>query len=129
MVGPIPPSSPYSSSSFSDEPNPSIVKAKLYELEEELRKDMGPPPSEEALEKLLPEIQKFLSNNKALIFKLMEENGYPKKGPFSITAEFNSTISAIKNYLYHPNSGSLDLINESITQINYYLTHHYHSSY
>ncbi|MCC5831808.1 MAG: hypothetical protein JJU12_02050 [Chlamydiales bacterium] len=122
MVGNISSTSP--ASHFPEPPEKGAdrkVQEELLKLEKELRADMGPPVNEAGLEKLLPKMLHFLEHNKEALFKMMEKQGYPLSGPFSITAEFNSAIGAIHNYMEHPNLGSLDFLNESVTQINYYV--------
>lgn len=95
----------------------------MEQYEAQLRADMGPPANAAALQKLIPQMENFLEQNQGTLESMMGNNGFAMEGPFSITAEFESSISAIKAYLEKPNNASLDLLNESITQMNYYLTH------
>lgn len=98
----------------------AIIK-QMQQYEAELRHDMGPPVNYVDLQRLLPQMENFLNQNKGALETIMEKNGYFIGGPFSISAEFEGAISSLKTYLSHPNGASLDLLNESITQINYYL--------
>ena len=103
--------------------NSQEIILEMEQLEAQLRADMGPPLQQQKLEELLPKMEQFLEHNKEALYKIMESNGFPVNGPFSISTEFDTAISTLKNYLIHPNSGSIDLLNESITQMNFYLNH------
>lgn len=121
---PLGPSGPY----YSHQPDPNQLKNELIQFEQEIRHDIGPPLQEHALLQLMPKLENFLKDNKEALIKLMEKNGYPLHGPFSITTELNSAIGAIEDYIKHPNTGALYMTNESVTQLNFYLKHPYQPS-
>jgi len=120
---PLPPSSGLNPSENPEE-NPQEIILEMEQFLKELRADIGPPQDVKALKKLLVKMENFLKSNKKEIYKIMEKQGYPVKGPFSISSEFNTAISTIQTYLKDPNDGSIDLLNEAITQMHYYMTHH-----
>ena len=109
--------------------NDAQIIGQMQEYEAELRDAMGPPPQTARLQQLLVQMRDFMTKNQGAISDIMEKQGYPLTGPFSISSEFDTSISQIKIYLENinkkpPPHGALDLLNESVTQINFYFTHH-----
>lgn len=126
IIGIRPPGGSYPIQPINPPNDDQWIISQMENYEKELRADMGPPPNVEKLEKLLKQLEQFLEEHKNEIYKIMEKNGYPVSGPFSISAMYDSAVDALKNYLANPSEGggSLDLLNESITQMNFYFTNH-----
>jgi len=103
--------------------NQAIIQ-QMEEFEKELRADMGPPANVSALEALLPKIKDFMETNQQALYQIMENNGYSSTGAYNFVNEFDACINSINNFVKDPTgTGPIDLLNESITQINFYCTH------
>ncbi len=118
-IGPnIPPSSPGKAEEPNGQADTTKLAQELLNLENELHSYLGPPLDIKALERFLPKLKEFLEENKKAIYSALEKKGWPIGGPFSISSEFDSAISAINAFMEKPNPGSADMVNESLTTIN-----------
>lgn len=82
------------------------------------------PASLNQLEDAARNLETFLKDNRNALYSLSQSMGWGKSGALSEFAQFyNSTLHSIDNFLQHPNSGSADLLNESATQLHWYITH------
>ncbi len=125
-MGSIPPISPYSIQSSSNDG----LANQLWNLVTELRTLMGEylkdPHSHALLEKLescMKQMQSFLEKNKKQLFALLKGQGWPANGIDGYENFYDGALSSIHCFLEKPNDGSLDMVNEQTTQLHWLLTH------
>lgn len=75
---------------------------------------------------LLQKIEKFLDTNKQAIFQVCNQNGWrPSQGPGGGDGYenfFDGAINSINLFLQNPNGGTLDMINEQVTELHWFMT-------
>ncbi|MBI2742408.1 MAG: hypothetical protein HYX48_00630 [Chlamydiales bacterium] len=116
-MGSIPPVSPTPPNFPSQPEGPSgqAIYNKLESFIEQYRTamqeymDQPSPKDPRAVEAVMEKIKKYLEKHEAAIEKLS-----PTCGQF-----LNSTISSINNFIEDPNPGSLDMVNEQLTQLHW----------
>lgn len=119
-ISSVPPSSPT--------PSGQTMVQQIEDLIEQYRNLMQAyidNPSQTNLDKLescMKKIQAFLEKNHSKIDALADKLGWPTSGPNSPETFFEGTINSINNFLADPNSGSLNMVNEQLTQLHWLLT-------
>ncbi len=123
-ISPITPSSPLYSSGEND------IAVKLWyfiaqyrELMEEWKNDPSPENTKK-IDDLIHKIMNFVEKNKKAIEALGKQMGWPADGPDGYETFLDGALNSMKNFLENPNIGSLDMINEQLTQLHWLLTNH-----
>ena len=95
----------------------------LQNLIDSLRKVLPDyPNSEDQIKTAMENINTFLDTNSSAILKQCAANGWPSGSSFGPSAMISSATTSISNFLQQPNPGSLDEVNEAITQLHFEMT-------
>jgi hypothetical protein len=69
-------------------------------------------------------IENFLDSNKTALFQDAAGQGWGPNGPTgsNFASFYSSTFNSIHNFLENPNPGSLEMVNEGVTQMHFLIT-------
>jgi hypothetical protein len=124
-ISPVTPSSPLYSSGGND------VDVKLWyfiaqyrELMQEWKEDPSPENTKK-IEDLIHKIMNFVEKHKKEIEALGQQMGWPADGVNGYDTFIDGALKSMENFLEKPNIGSLDMINEQLTQLHWLITNHH----
>lgn len=113
----------YQVGSYGDSSSSNSSASQLQNLINALRQVLPDfPNSEDQIKSDMENIQKFLENNQSSILAACGANGWSAGSTFGPESMINSALSSITNFLQQPNGGSLDEVNEAITQLHFEMT-------
>jgi hypothetical protein len=83
------------------------------------------PENTKKIEDLIHKIMNFVEKHKKEIEALGQQMGWPADGVNGYDTFIDGALKSMENFLEKPNIGSLDMINEQLTQLHWLITNHH----
>lgn len=124
-MGSIPPISSTPPSYGSSNDWISQLQTLLNEYREDMKLYMNDPSAKnlDTLTKLLHQITNFINEHRSDIENQAKNEGWPSTGPDSVENYLEGTLRAIQGFEQEKKTSSLDLLNEQLTEVNWFMHH------